>query len=594
MVDRWPTSWTASRSERRARSRRVLFRAGLLAALALGLGCDRTPEVPNVVLVSIDTLRPDHLACYGYTRPTSPTIDSLAACGVRFVSTTAQSPWTLPSHVTLLSSTLPFTHGVVDDNCRIPGDLPMLPQILGEHGYACAGFVSSFYVGRTFGFERGFDRFEDFGTDIHGQFFPGHKVLGETVTAEGIEWLRGAGEPFFLFLHYYDAHINYAVPEPYARLFEDPDRAPDLVYQSYEHYKHDPLTPAEQRHVVAQYDAAVAYVDANIRRVLDSLKDLRVSDRTLVVITSDHGEEFFERGSWGHAYTLYDEALRIPLVWMDPRDASPAGAVEAPARLVDLAPTLLDLVGLPPAPGMQGQSLRPLLAGSSGSGDDPLEMAETSRQNVNLTSLRKGRLKLIADWNENRRELYDLHSDPGERVDLAAADTSLARDLLDEAVRVGASLIPGRIHVRWRTADRPRAYSGTLRSLGVFVDVDARGLADGDVRLDEDRHTLEFSSDRAGELWVAVVPVDASVVFDLRIDGQTPVGSLFVGAGALVPDERPFVLAGVPRSPELLRPPPDRGPGFYVWKDPGDRTVAPPVDLSEEAKEHLRSLGYLH
>lgn len=570
----------------------------LLAVLAgtslLAPSCGRKSHPPNVVLISIDTLRPDHLGCYGYGRPTSPTLDSLAACGVQFLRATAQSSWTLPSHVSLFSSTHPFTHGVVDDNSRIPADLPMMAQILGSHGYLCWGTVSSFYVGRTFGFERGFDEFEDHGSDIHQQVFEGHKVLAETVTDDGQRWIRKAREPFFLFLHYYDPHVNYVVPEPYRSLFEEPYEGPEILYHSYEHYKNHPFNSSEQAHLLAQYDAAIAYVDANIRNLLETLEREGLSERTLVMITSDHGEEFFERGSWGHAHTLYREVLDVPLIVVDPRRRLSGARVHEYVRLVDVLPTLLDALGLPPADGVQGRSFWPMVSGESPEAWDPLLFAETSRHNINLTSLTKETVKLIANLRDNEQELYDLEGDREERINLSLADTTVARRLLDESFRIGAGLIPGRLCIRWLTGTGAHRYSGAVRSTGTLIQVDYRGEEDEAPAVAHDRHSLAFSSHRAGELRLALVPVDASVTLELRIDGEPAPEKVYVGGTSLQIREPALVFSGVVRTPELLEPPPDRGSGFYVWKDPGERSAAEPVDLSEEAKEHLRSLGYLH
>ncbi|MCK4546843.1 MAG: sulfatase [Candidatus Eisenbacteria sp.] len=572
-----------------------LVTLALVAVVLLMPGCGKkAPDLPNVILVSIDTLRPDHLGCYGYERSTSPTIDSLATRGVLFLNAEAQSPWTLPSHVTLFSSTFPFTHGVVDDNSRIPADLPMMAEILKGHGYRTAGVVSSFYVGRMFGFERGFDYFEDFASDRYQQVFSGSKIMAETVVDRGIQWMRNSGRPFFLFLHFYDAHVNYIVPEPYRSLFEKSYAGGEILYNSYEHYQTQPLTAPQRRHVLAQYDAAIAYVDAQIARVLDAIRDSGIADNTILVITSDHGEEFFERGSWGHAHTLYREVLAVPLIVVDPRLPSSGAEIREAARVIDIMPTVLEGLGLPAVEGTQGRSLWPFVSREPAGERDPLLFSESSRYNLNLVSLSQGTVKAIADFKNHARELFDLSTDPQEELNIAPEDTSLARALVDEMMGISAHLIPGRLVLRWVAEPGDHTYVAKIRSPGTFVEVDYAGSREAVVDIAPDRGSLRMTSAQSGELRLAVVPVDASVILDLAIDGGPPAGKLVVGGSALRPDEMPLTFPGVVRSPDLLKEPPDSGPGFYLWRDPGDRLAAEPVDLSDEAKEHLRSLGYLH
>ncbi len=566
-----------------------------MLALALTGACGpKEPPPPNVILISIDTLRSDHLGCYGYTRPTSPVMDSLAASGVLFEHMSTQSSWTLPSHVSLLTSTFPFTHGVVDDNSRIPGDLPIAAELFSSHGYRCGGIVSGFYVGRTFGFERGFDEFEDFGARMFQPMDRRYKILAPTITDWGLDWIGNSREPFFLFLHYFDAHFNYVVPEPYRSMFEEEYPGPEIDYRDYEYYLDHPLTEAEQSHLLAQYDAAIAYVDADIGRLMRSLRDRELDQRTIVVITSDHGEEFFERGSWGHDHTLNQEILEIPLIWVDPRMESRGRRVNHPARLVDVLPTLLDILDLPSPETLQGRSLASLMAGNPPSGSDPLLLAETSRYKVNLASLTRGPVKIIADLANNQQSLYHLESDPGEQIDLSASDTALTQSLLTETTRISGELIPGRLVLRWQGDTPDTRFTGSILTPGAIVAAEYRGEDTAGPATDPDRHGLRFSTGRPGELRLAVVPVDAPVIFELRMNREIPHGRVFVGGNALQPNAESVMFPGVIHSDDLLRPPPDRGPGFYLWKDPGDRSTPPPVTLSEEAKEHLKSLGYLH
>jgi len=566
----------------------------VLLSIVVASGCAQKERPPNIVLISIDTCRSDHLSCYGYERATSPTIDSLAASGVLFENVTAASPWTLPSHATLFSSTHPLTHGVVDDGCGIPSGLPMLAEILQAEGYHCGGVVSCTYVGPTFGFDRGFDYFEDFQADMFKQIEPEYKIQARAVTDSGLQWLEGVEEPFFLFLHYFDAHVKYAVPDPYRRLFTGNELIHDWLYAGPRHYEKHPVKPSHKFHILAHYDAAIAYVDANIRRVLDTLGARDLADRTVIAVTADHGEEFFERGRWRHAHTLYRELTAVPLVISDPRGAHRGVRVPEPVRLLDVMPTLLASAGLPPPTGAQGEDLWPLVSENTDAWD-PLIFTDTSRYSTNLISLASGGRKLIMNLNDGTRELYDLRSDPLESDNVETTEAPLVDALTGDLLNMAGELIPWRLCVRWIPGDEGHVYSGEIGNLHVVLaGIETAGDRACRLRVPDDRRRLMFESVHPGEIRLAMIPPDGSLDVDLRIGGEPAFDHVFVGGDAVEPSQLPLSLDFPIESPALFDAPPETGPGFYVWIDRGDRTPAEPVELSVELKDHLRSLGYLH
>ena len=442
--------------------------AGRLAAIGVALAgvaaaCERGGELPlgdparaDVVLVSIDTLRADHLSSHGYSRPTSPFLDRLAQEGTRFTQARSASPWTLPAHVTLLTGQLPGTHKVVDDTVSPDPAVPVLPQLFGARGFATGGFVASLYVSRVFGFERGFERFEDFGIHDEARNLGG-SVAADRVVDAALAWWRElpAGKPVFLFLHFYDVHYRYDPPPPYDAMFDAPPRPDDPPYRNYHYFKAHPLDEAQLAHQVAQYDEAIRYVDDQLARLAAVL---RASDRAVRwVVLSDHGEEFGERGSWGHAHTLYAEQLAIPLIVSG--DGLPAGRVQGGAvGNHDVAPTVAGWIGAGDALRADGIDLTPVLHGSPPPAR-PL-LAETSRFQSNRISLLEGSLRLEWDLASDRAELFDPFADPREREDLS---TRRPDDAARMKARVGALL--GR---PWQA----RA-AGQVASGGVLLD--ARG-----------------------------------------------------------------------------------------------------------------------
>ena len=281
-----------------------------------GSGCSSSipkghVEKSDVILISIDTLRADHLSCYGYHRETSPFIDGLAQKGMRFVDARSPSPWTLPTHTTMMTGLHPHHHGVVDDSVQRDEKTKMLAEVMKDSGYDTAGIVSSLYVSSIFGFDKGFDTFEDFSLHTEKANLSGG-VQASDVVDRALSWWKGReeGKPVFLFLHFYDAHYAYEPPKPYNTMFDRESKKGDLRYRNYFHFKKNPPKEKDFEHLIAQYDESIRYIDDQISRLSTELEGRSIR----WVITSDHGEEFGERGSWGHAHTLYHEQLHIPFI----------------------------------------------------------------------------------------------------------------------------------------------------------------------------------------------------------------------------------------------------------------------------------------
>jgi arylsulfatase A-like enzyme len=360
----------------------------------------------GIVLVSIDTLRRDHVGTYGYPRPTTPRLDALAREGLVAEDAVSVSSWTLPSHLSMLTSVDAARHGGTDMDHRFNGSVPTLPALLRTAGFRTQAVTSHLYVSSVYGLDAGFE---------HLDFRQDRKA--KEVADRAIALLDRVGDqPFFLFLHFYDPHWHYDPPAETLKLFES-SYAGSLtgLWQEFSKRPRDQVSPADLQHLLALYDGEIRATDDELGRVLDHLAQRSLADSTLVVVTSDHGEEFLEHGHWEHQRTLYEEVVRIPLVL---RGAGIAPRREpSPASLLDVAPTIAAWAGLPRAPHFQGRSLL-----EPGGGAEAYGETQHTTDATDKLFLRAGanRWKLILSQPRAGgapiEEWFDLRADPGERT----------------------------------------------------------------------------------------------------------------------------------------------------------------------------------
>jgi len=407
---------------------RVLLRAALAASfviattLAIGVLANQQTQSarsqaaiggPNIVLISIDSLRADHLGAYGYRRATSPNIDAVAREGAVFETVMSPTSWTLPAHMTMLTSLPPEKHGVITDRLRLAHRVETLPQRLHRAGYETAGFVSATYLDGLFGFNRGFDVYDDYSILRIAAEKSRTAITSGLVADRAIHWLqhRATSSPFFLFLHFYDVHYNYNPPPQFARKFDPSYRG--AVTGDIDSLPRD-LKPRDLAHLVALYDGEIAWVDANIGRVLATLPK-----NTIVVITADHGEEFLDHGQCGHYKTLYDEVLRVPLIVRYPGRVAAGRRVQGQVRLMDIGPTLFALAGIR-TPRTHDQTAARSLTCFLQPAKSPKVPSLPAFGDLRgeIASLRTGDAKLIRNLRTNQEEFYDLATDPGERHDM--------------------------------------------------------------------------------------------------------------------------------------------------------------------------------
>ncbi len=420
-------------------ARRPRFTHAVVAAALLlcSSACGGGGERPNVLLISIDTLRPDRLGCYGHARDTSPTLDALAAEGVLFTDVTSTSPWTLPSHASLLTGLYPSRHGVRGHTSKLKQSVPTLAGALADAGYQTLAIVNSHNLSKRYGLDSGFETFVYVPEYEQDGAIPNR---GPTVVRRARRLLDKRGErPFFLFLHFYDAHTDFTPAPEYRRRFVRPyegfvdgstQQLIDLRARNVQ------LEQGDIRHLFDLYDAEIRQLDDVLGGFMGFLDDEGLLDDTLVVVTSDHGEEFMEHGSYLHGRTHYEEVIRIPLLLRGP--GLPAGLrVKTRASLVDIAPTILSLAGVE-APKVSGIDLTPFLAAHGAPEPDRLLFSEADHNNDQpdiRSMVRAPRHKLLFDRALERAQLFDLEADPGETHDLSASDAQLAELLMAELLR---------------------------------------------------------------------------------------------------------------------------------------------------------------
>ncbi|MDG2148848.1 MAG: sulfatase [Planctomycetota bacterium] len=405
----------------------VAFGAPVLLAPAAAA----EPRPPNLLLISLDTLRADHLGCYGYERPTSPFLDAFADRATLFTDAQTVAPYTLPSHVSLFTGLLPPSHGVLDGGTdRLDATVvPYLPKLLADAGWVTAAFTGGGFVSSDYGFAAGFDRFA-----ILDPLLNMPAAQDRMGTAAVQRWIdRHHDTPWFLFLHSFATH-DYAPPEEDFALFDTragpPSERRELaLFPGPDGHKHADPTPEQVEDMRNLYDASIRYADRMIGQLLDSLEQNGRLDNTFVVITSDHGEEFGEHRGMKHARSLHREMLHVPLIVRIPGQTE-AHIVRDPVSLTDLFPTLLELMGLPPTRSVDGRTIAPLLPDGNRRTSDlaaPILLGHIDTHTSRRSSLQVGPLKIIRGDMSDTLEfpastpwlLYDVREDPGETIDLS-------------------------------------------------------------------------------------------------------------------------------------------------------------------------------
>jgi arylsulfatase A-like enzyme len=382
-----------------------------------------SPKEPNIILISIDTLRRDHLGLYGYAREVSPFLDRMAEETAVFDRALAQAPYTVTSHMTMITSLWPRVHQILTHvyQDRLSTKWLTLAQILKARGYMTAGFTAGGQVSAVYGFDRGMDVY-----DYQGG-------ISEIIFPKAIGWMaRTRGNPFFLFLHTYDPHMPYEPPAPYDTIF-DPDYKGNISRWTEENVE---ITDPELfNRIVELYDGEIRYVDSQLQRVIGFLKDAGLYENTLIIVTSDHGEEFMEHGTMAyHSHTLYNELLLVPLFIRFPGGKWGGRRIQEAVALNDLMPTVLDYLELPFPAYCQGESLLTYLKRKSPVNPGRKIFSEriTKRDDPQVDICVQSLSEKYCQNAYLSDEYFDLAGDPGEKSNILESHKMQASELLKE------------------------------------------------------------------------------------------------------------------------------------------------------------------
>ena len=536
----------------------VLYSSRLVAA------AQQAPVPPNanIILITIDTLRADHLGCYGYQHIRTPNIDRLAAEGTRFTTTVTAAPLTLPAHCSILTGTYPMFHGVRDNvGYRLDPATETLAQILKQHGYETGAFVGAYVLDRAFGLGTGFDFYYDHfetQTGLRDTINLAQvKRPAKEVVDQAVAWIQKAnGHPFFAWIHLYDPH------DPY-----------------------DPPAPFKSEYPAKPYDGEIAYADQQVGRLLSFLHTKGLYGKTLVTLTADHGESLGEHKELRHGYFIYDSTMLVPWILKPPAGLSRPRVVSQEVRSIDIAPTILQVLGYAKGKMMQGAGLVELMSGKKP--ESPVEAYSESlypRQFgwSGLRSLRVGNFKYI---DAPRPELYELDVDPKELRNRVAERPAVAAELraklqtLDKTLSA-ADFQAKAAHVLTpeqteklaklgylgnpanRTANRPtnEALADPKDTLDIFYGLNRAGVEAGEGKCDRAVVTLLDLIARAPDIPMAYLMLgrcyftgeqytEAKKTFEnlLHIDPQNADASFYIAASQFHLDALDEAEAGMKR-----------------------------------------------
>ena len=597
-------------------ARRTSFTLALILAISLVLGCGEGTRRPNVVLIGVDTLRRDHLGCYGYGRTTSPGIDDLAEGGVLFEHAVASSPWTLPSFATVFTSLYPSQHGAKGTISPMGKSFPTLASVLRDNGYTTGAIVNAPFLKDSYGVARGFD--------FYDMASPEDRVADGT-TDDALGWIDSNGkEPFLLFVHYFDPHLPYSPPAPYDTLFYpdysgtipnlyDPTSLPLIRDRGFKQL--ESLSPEDWNHIESLYDGEIAFADALIGALLKGLDQRGLLENTLIVFTSDHGEEFFEHHGFEHGHTLYEELIKVPLVFSWPGTVPEDRRIARQVRLVDVMPTILDILDIPVPTEAEGVSLLSLMAGSEKTPQArpaalPPEIAfsEALLYGQEQKCLSAYPWKLIYNLVTEEASLHNLAQDAAEHKNLYGRAVP-SQDILEKTLFELIFSISDTWFVEMAGGEEPHRYDIRIEgkdkrgpapfSIHKFIDTQGNILpTDTFGNTDIKPSSIDIRGLHVKDPLVLAFKMEksrVSVVFDIRIDGEPATSRTFVGGSLSRPASMPFTerpsdvnVLGKARAADK-----SAGPYCLIRLDRSSYGEGTTIELDEATRRELRSLGYI-
>jgi arylsulfatase A-like enzyme len=373
-----------------------------------------SPQAPNILLVSLDTVRADRTSVYGHSRDTTPMLARYAEQGAVFEHAYAQAPSTSPTHASMFTGLYPSTHGYYTYKFKLDSKQHTLAEVLKGAGYRTFAVTSSVKFVEKTGLRQGFD---DFARARGPKNARSAQVNEKTIH----QMKRESDQPFFGFVHYFDPHAPYAAPEPYRTQwhpglsFPEPERTSRFVKKFKR--KRSVVTPAIADYLAGLYDGELSYLDTFVGKLLQAVPQTD-GRSTVVLLTSDHGEAFFEHAFLGHSHVLYEEIMKVPMVLWWPGKIAAGQRLQVPTQTVDIYPTLLELAGLRIPPGLAGRSLAAPLLGEGPEPESSPIFLQSPKYFGLIQDLPTGRFKLTVRLMNQKARLVNLTEDPGGLVDL--------------------------------------------------------------------------------------------------------------------------------------------------------------------------------
>jgi len=392
----------------------------------------------NVILITISTLRADHVSCLGFERDTTPNFDNFGEENILFRNAFATSGWMMPAHGSIFTSLYPSLHGATHINKSLGDKHYTLAEILSDNGYYCVGFCCNPRLDQEYGFAQGFDIYDDYSVSMilqslilgnEGTFDINKQRTNALINDSAIGWLQSnTHKPFFMFIHYYDNHWDYLPPSPYYNLYDpDYDGPIDGTEIAREPLFSNPPGEKDIQHIIALYDGEVKQTDNDLGEMLKVLKDRRVFDNSIVIILGDHGEQFYEHGHTSH-HGVFEELIHIPLAVSIPGTQAKGKIVDSLVSQMDILPTVLDYLQIPAPEQCQGKSLKPVIEGQIGAVNEFVFAEYTGGAAPDSWAVRSARYKYYQMF-DIEPFAYDLVKDPKEQ-------NNILLDNFSEDVRV--------------------------------------------------------------------------------------------------------------------------------------------------------------
>ena len=554
----------------------------------------------SIILISLDALRKDHLGCYGYSRDSTSNIDRIAAGGILFQNAISQSCWTLPSHASLLTSKYPSFHGATNSYDKLSGENITLAELLREKGYTTIGFTEPGWLNPVFGLDQGFDTFNSRTGEVKNR------------VASIQRWLeRNKHRKFFMFFHTYSIHNYFFEKEEFVQPYalerqKKLEKGVNIIDLRLEKDKRV-YQPLYKNYVKDIYDGAIKYTDKHLGKLFDVFEASLDSKDYLLILTSDHGEEFGDHDHFRHGMTLYDEMINVPLIIRMPDSQYKSKIINEQVQLIDIPPTIFDLINEPIPEFFQGTSFLPLIKGKAREERQQITFSELDNSNYHLISLRTNEYKYIYNIASPRKkipreELYYLIKDRGETQNLKDSKPDMLESLSEVTRLFLLKSVSGYI-MTFVSDMNPHIFSGSIITRANFNEIKRLYTENDDlISTNEEKSRLDFTINLECEdkdiIVFEVQPDDMDLLLDIKLDGEIlPSERVYLGESGKNPASIPLLidkkmLASITFTDAYPIIAVENAPFIIFYKHKARIHKRKPAIIDEELRKKLKALGY--